>query len=122
MAQIQITKLAWKKMSSIIRQSKNKFGFLYSAEAGGCNGFNFNLNLMNQNEYDTISNTRFITKYENDDTCVYVDPMTEMHLFGTTIDYIEEDFAKGLFENKFVYHVDKDLMRTCGCGTSFTLK
>jgi Fe-S cluster assembly iron-binding protein IscA len=77
---------------------------------------------MNQEEYNKVTNTKFITKYENNNTNVYVDPMTEMHLLGTTIDYVQEDFSKGFFENKFVYHVDKDLMRTCGCGTSFTLK
>jgi Fe-S cluster assembly iron-binding protein IscA len=53
---------------------------------------------------------------------VYVDPASEMFLLGTTIDYIKEDYSKGQFENKFIFEVDKELLSTCGCGTSFTPK
>ena len=48
--------------------------------------------------------------------------MSEMHLLGTTIDYIKEDYLKGQFESKFIFDVDKDLLMTCGCGISFTPK
>ena len=42
-----------------------------------------------------------------------------MYLIGTTIDYINEDFSKGVFENKFVYKIDRELASSCGCGVSF---
>tara|TARA_Y100000389_G_scaffold132446_1_gene129874 strand:+ start:387 stop:587 length:201 start_codon:yes stop_codon:yes gene_type:complete len=38
-----------------------------------------------------------------------VDPMTEIHLFGTTIDYINEDYSKQIYESKFIYKVDSNL-------------
>jgi len=45
-----------------------------------------------------------------------------MYVIGTTIDYINEDYKKGIFENKFIYNVDKKLASSCGCGISFTPK
>ena len=52
---IQVTKNAWTKMSQIIRSTKNHYGFIYSASSGGCNGFNFELSLLNQNKWNDIS-------------------------------------------------------------------
>ena len=43
---INVTSNAWKKMNSIILKSNNKYGFLFGITSGGCNGFNFNFNLM----------------------------------------------------------------------------
>ena len=45
-----------------------------------------------------------------------------MYLLGTEIDYIKEDFNKKIYESKFIYNIDKNLMTTCGCGTSFSPK
>ena len=45
-----------------------------------------------------------------------------MYLLGSTIDYINEDFSKKIYESKFIYEIDKNLMTTCGCGTSFSPK
>ena len=55
----------------------------------------------------------------NDDVQLYIEPLSEIHLIGTTIDYINEDFSKGIFENKFIYNIDKKLASSCGCGVSF---
>ena len=51
---IHVTKNAWKKMSQIINASKNQYGFIYSASSGGCNGFNFELSLLQKKVYDEI--------------------------------------------------------------------
>ena len=42
---IKITNMAWKKLFDIGRQA-NKKNFLFSASSGGCNGFNFDLNIL----------------------------------------------------------------------------
>jgi len=119
---ILVTKNAWIKMTSILNKSTNNNGFIYSASSGGCNGFNFVLELLNENVYNTIIKNKFLTVLNDNDTKLYVDPMSEMTLLGTTIDYITEDYTIGQFENKFIFNVNKDLMSTCGCGTSFTPK
>jgi len=120
---ISITNNAWTKMSEIVNNQTNNnlFGFIFSAKGGGCNGFNYDLKLLSNHEFNTISKKRS-SILENNNTKLLVDPLSEMYLIGTTIDYINEDFSKGIFENKFVFKVDKKLASACGCGTSFTPK
>ena len=119
---IQVTRAAWAKMREILHTSKNIYGFVYSATSGGCNGFNFDLGLLDKDFYEKITKTKFHTIIANKDAKLYVDPVAEMHLLGTKIDYVTEDFSKGHFENKFIYEIDKDRMTSCGCGVSFMPK
>ena len=102
-----------------MKSSKNHFGFLFSASAGGCNGFNFNLNLLDENTYKELNNTRFINVLTQENATLFIDPFSEMHLLGTTIDYITEDIENGSFDSKFVFNIDKKIASSCGCGTSF---
>ena len=117
---IHVTKNAWKKMSKIINVSRNNYGFIYSASSGGCNGFNFELNLLQKNMYGEIIKKKFYTVLDNGPTKLYIDPVSEMYLLGTTIDYIQEDYGKGIFESKFKFEINKEKMSSCGCGISFT--
>ena len=114
---IKITNNAWKKIFDISIKSQNN-KLLFGATSGGCNGFNFNLNLMKKDDYKNIENLKpnFI---QNNNIKVYIDPFSEMHLIGTEIDYVQENFDKGIFENKFVFNIDKKLASSCGCGVSF---
>ena len=111
---INITEPAWTKIKDIINANNSK-AMLFSAKGGGCNGFNYNLETINEE----IKNSSLL---ENDNYKVFVDPITEMYLLNTTIDYIKEDYNKGIFESKFVYIPDKDLATSCGCGVSFSPK
>jgi iron-sulfur cluster assembly accessory protein len=120
---ISVTQNAWTKMKNIIKVSKNKCGFIYSVSSGGCNGFNFELNLLDNKRHREISNNKIKPiLLKNNNTHLYIDPSSEMYLLGTTIDYINEDYIKGKFENKFIFNIDKKLASSCGCGTSFTPK
>lgn len=48
-----------------------------------------------------------------------MDPIVEIFLIETTIDYISQDYDKNIFENKFIFIPDKDFATSCGCGISF---
>lgn len=122
---ITITKNAWKKITEINKKQKD-FCFLFSATSGGCNGFNYNFNLINETEYNDIVKTNcgkikptILTK---DDTQILVDPISEFLLLGTTIDFVKEDYSKNIFESKFVFKPNKEITASCGCGVSFTPK
>ena len=121
---IIVTNNAWNKIEEISKTQKGIF--LFSATSGGCNGFNYKLNILNRDEYNKILNTDCYkikpTIIIQNDTKILVDPNSEMLLLGTTIDYIKEDYSKGEFENKFVFIPDKTLASSCGCGISFTPK
>ena len=103
---ITITNNAWNKMTEIITK-QNANSFLFSATSGGCNGFNYELTLIDKMKYNNIYNTNKgkikPTLMVKDDTKLLIDPMAEMLLLGTTIDYISEDFPNGVFENKFIF-------------------
>ena len=116
---ITVTKNAFQKMNSIMKKSNNKNGFLFRIDSGGCNGFNFNLKLMEDKELDKIIKQK-PNIIQDEKVKVYVEPLSELYLVGTEIDYLKEDYSKGIFESKFVYNVDKKMASTCGCGVSFT--
>jgi len=119
---INITKNAFKKMNNIMVKSNNTQGFIFGVSSGGCNGFNFDLKLINdKNELNSILKLK-PNVIQDDNVQVYVDPLSEIYLIGTTIDFLEEDYLKGIYESKFIYQVDKNLASTCGCGVSFTPK
>ena len=100
---IRVTHNAWTKIRDIINRSNNKLGFVYSASSGGCNGFNFELDLLEDKSYNNIIKNKYLTILTNQDTKLYVDPLSEMHLLGTTIDYITEDYTIGQYESKFIF-------------------
>lgn len=119
---VNVTKNAFKKMNSIMHKSNNNHGFLFGISSGGCNGFNFDLKLIQEKqEIDPILKMKPNIIQENN-VKVYIDPLAEMYLIGITIDFLEEDYSKGIFESKFIYQVDRKLATTCGCGVSFTPK
>jgi iron-sulfur cluster assembly accessory protein len=121
---INVSKNAWDKMKKIL-SIQSAESFLFSATSGGCNGFNYNLRLLNKEKYNNFfMNNHKIkpTKIENGDIKILIDPMTEMLLLGTTIDYVSENFEKGIFENKFIFTADKTVASSCGCGISFNPK
>ena len=117
---IKVTLKAWLKMSDIINKSKMNYGFLYSCSSGGCNGFNFELNLLNKDYYEKIKGNKFLTILTNEGAKLYIDPVSEMYLLGTSIDYIKEDYTKGIYDSKFVFDINKETMSSCGCGISFS--
>ena len=115
---ITVTKTAWYKMSQIIKSNTN-YAFLFSINSGGCNGFNYELSTIDKNEYNDLVKPNIL---EYEDIKLAVDPLAEIYLLGTTIDYVKEDYNKNIFESKFVYIPDKDMATSCGCGVSFTPK
>ena len=121
---ISITNNAWHKMQYVIYNQKS-FCFFFSADSGGCHGFNYKLKLMDKEKYDEFTKnltTPNLLESQDYDARVLVDPYSEMILFGTTIDFVNEDFSKGIFENKFIFKPDSELVNACGCGVSFSLK
>lgn len=113
---INITKPAWIKIHQIIQSNSTNHALLFYANSGGCNGFNYELSTIDKNEFNELSKPNVL---ECGDNKVAVDPMSEMYLLGTTIDFVKEDYSKNIFESKFVFIPDKNMATTCGCGVSF---
>ena len=120
---INITENAWNKIININKKVTKNNGFLFSAKTGGCNGFNYNFNILKDDEFIEINKGKLKPNYvEKHNIKVYVDPFSEFYLLGTKIDYVQENIEKNIFENKFTFTPDKKKASTCGCGVSFSPK
>tara|TARA_Y100000589_G_C27013715_1_gene571910 strand:- start:218 stop:598 length:381 start_codon:yes stop_codon:yes gene_type:complete len=115
---INITNNAWNKINDILKNSKNH-KMIFSAVSGGCNGLNYNLELVDDNSFNKMFGNQKIPIINNK---IHIDPLSEMYLLGTTVDYVTEDYNNGIFENKFTFTPNKDLYMNCGCGKSFSPK
>jgi iron-sulfur cluster assembly accessory protein len=72
---------------------------------GGCAGFQYVLDFTSAKEND------YLMKFGDID--VLIDPISAMHLEGTTIDYVTSLMGSGF---KFI---NPNAKKTCGCGSSF---
>ena len=136
---ITITDNAWKQMNNIKIQTECH-GFWFFADSGGCNGFNYELQPISKKDFDDLikSNSNIKSRYKttivenkvnissktysnNIIKCI-IDPASEYLLLGTTIDFIEKDYWKGILNDKFTFTPDNNFASSCGCGISFSPK
>ncbi len=106
---ITITNNAWTKLEQIFNANKNK-GFMFSAEGGGCNGFNYKLKPTDEIP-DKLDEIVKVEDFE-----IHVCNSSVMHLLGTNIDWKEDIMGQG-------FHFENPMAQSkCGCGTSFSSK
>ena len=118
-----VTYRAWKKINTILQYSILD-SMIYSAKSGGCNGFTFNLDILNNENKINLDTKKVppsilyspIAEYQQ----IYIDPTSELFLYDTEIDYISEDYTNNQFESRFIFTIDTSIMSSCGCGTSFS--
>ena len=122
---IAVSEAAWDKMEEIIKTNADS-RFIFSASGGGCSGFNYDLRLINKEKFEnmhTLYNNKFkLTIMRKNNTELVIDPVSEILLTGTTVDYMTEDYKNGIFESKVIFTPDTELASSCGCGISFTPK
>ena len=81
-------------------------GLRVGLRGGGCAGFQYVLDFTGPNDNDFVMDLGKIK--------VYIDPVSAMHLEGTTIDY-----QTTLMETGFKF-INPNATKTCGCGISFS--
>ena len=92
--------------NAIATAGKPVDGLRIMVEAGGCAGLKYNLGLVDEiDPGDTV--------IERDGVRVFVDPKSQEHLAGTTIDFVIALEGSGFtFDNP-------NAKASCGCGKSF---
>jgi len=96
----------------LIKVSNGAVGLRLSIRGGkGCGGNEYDLKPLAQNEID--SSDDFISL--NDVTSLYIPAMDMLKLFGTQIDYIEDDLG-----NRRIDISNPNETGKCGCGKSVT--
>ena len=117
---LNVTYKAWCKINSILQQSNNN-AMILNISSGGCNGFNYKLTILDSNIYTDYEHYNFLHDSKNNNK-LYIEPLSEIYVIGTNIDYMEQDYTKNIYESKFVFTPDKKMATSCGCGVSFALK
>lgn len=104
---ISLTPDAAKEIGRLLSEQKpgeNK-ALRLGVKGGGCAGFTYIF------EFDTAKESDVV--YNIDGIKILVDPMHELYLVGTEI-----DFQQGLNSRGFIYK-NPNASKTCGCGESF---
>ena len=89
-------------------QSVSNGGYVtLGVKGGGCSGFTYVWGLAKEATHETIQWSKPI------DDILLLDPMAEMYVTGSEIDYVEELGAS------FLKLVNPTATSHCGCGESF---
>ena len=81
-------------------------GLRVGLRGGGCAGFQYVLDFSGPQQNDFVMDVGKIK--------AYIDPVSAMHLEGTTIDFVTSLMGMGF---KFI---NPSATKTCGCGSSFS--
>lgn len=103
-----VTDRAAKQVSVIIAGEAAPKMLRVSVSGGGCSGFQYNFDLVDdQNDDDIV--------IEKDGIKVLIDEISLAYMTGSEIDYVE-DLIGASFQIK-----NPNATASCGCGTSFSI-
>lgn len=100
---ITLTDAAETKIASVLPQATSVLRI--SLKSGGCAGMSYQMDVLDAPKGDGVMIVRGAARVE-------VDPLVEMFLLGTEIDYRDT-----LLESGFVFR-NPNATAACGCGTS----
>ena len=80
---------------------------------------NYKLEVLDQTTKTEIMDSK-PTILTHKDIQLYVDPVSEFYVLGTSIDYISGNYEKGIFESMFISRSVQTMRQVVGVGVSFT--
>jgi iron-sulfur cluster insertion protein len=105
---ITISPRAAKRIIELVNEDQAARLFRVSVEGGGCSGFQYRFELVNDTAPDDIL-------IERDGATVAIDPVSADFVKGSEIDFVEE-----LIGAHFKI-TNPNATASCGCGTSFSI-
>lgn len=107
-APISVTETALNRIRALLDgRGKPSVGIRIGVRTKGCSGLSYTLEFADEiNEFDEVFDPA-------DDVKIMIDPKATMFIFGTEMDFVEEQMASG-----FVFNNPNEKGR-CGCGESF---
>lgn len=106
--QITISDAAAKRVAAIISSEGSKSALRVSIEGGGCSGFSYKFDLVEDKEEDDLV-------LERDAARVLIDPISLVYMNGSEIDFVDD-----LMGQSFQIR-NPNAVASCGCGTSFSI-
>ena len=107
---IDLTLKAQDQLRKVLAANPNYKFVRIGVRGGGCSGLEYSIGLLDEYDPDWAEYL-----YTGESLLqVYVDPISEMYLDGTTVDFVES-----LTESGFRF-TNPNVRSQCGCGKSFS--
>lgn len=108
-AAVTLTANAEARVSALMANApEGAIGVKLSTPRRGCSGLAYSVDYVTEE-------AKFDEKIETPGGIFYIDGASVLYLIGSTMDWVEDDFAAGfVFENP-------NAKGACGCGESFTV-
>jgi iron-sulfur cluster assembly accessory protein len=105
---ISLTDAAARRIAAIVAKDAGKTALRVSVEGGGCSGFSYKFDLVNDRADDDIV-------IEKNNARVLIDSMSIVYMEGSEIDFVDNLMGQS-FQIK-----NPNAVASCGCGTSFAI-
>jgi len=108
-AAVALTANAEARITKLMASAPDRaIGVKLSTPRRGCSGLAYSVDYVTEEQ-------KFDEKIETPGGTFYIDGASVLYLIGSTMDWVEDDFAAGfVFENP-------NAKGACGCGESFTV-
>ena len=105
---VTATDAALKRIAEIIAKDSECSALRISVEGGGCSGFSYKFDLVDDQEENDLV-------IEGHDGKILIDEMSLVYMGGSQIDFVDDLMGQS-FQVK-----NPNAVASCGCGTSFSL-
>lgn len=108
-SKVTVSDAAIARVAKVLSGEKEKNALRISVEGGGCSGFSYKYDLVNEtpNKDDTV--------IERDGAKIYFDSVSLMYMTGSEIDFVDDLMGQSFQIN------NPNAVASCGCGTSFSV-
>lgn len=107
-AGVSVSDAAAKRIARILSAQPDKTALRVSVEGGGCSGFSYKYDLVDQQDSDDVV-------IERDGAKVLIDQISLPYMDGSEIDFVDDLMGQS-FQIK-----NPNATASCGCGTSFAI-
>ena len=105
---VEVTEAAARRINKIIAKEPGKSALRVSVEGGGCSGFSYKFDLVEDRNDDDVA-------IEKDGATVLIDDLSLVYMGGSVIDFVDDLMGQS-FQIK-----NPNAVASCGCGTSFSI-
>lgn len=108
MTDISVSDSAAKRIVKILQKQSDKSALRISVEGGGCSGFSYKFDLVDETNDDDLI-------IEKDGAKVLIDSISVPYIDGSVIDFIDDLMGQSFQIN------NPNVTSSCGCGVSFAI-
>lgn len=105
---VEVSEAAARRIAAILAREPDKTALRVSVEGGGCSGFSYKFDLVDERNDDDLA-------IEREGATVLIDELSLVYMGGSVIDFVDDLIGQS-FQVK-----NPNAVASCGCGTSFSI-